>query len=141
MLVGSGSGAEDGSINVWSLHTGTVLSCAGPSSSSSSRRTDDPATGAEVTGLAMCSSTGAHGQASACIVATGWDRKVTLYDAGVPGQRRCPQLRAAAGPTSDVLAAAVMPNTDILATACYNGEVRHCLDALQNSCCMRPLCA
>jgi WD40 repeat protein len=126
------TGAEDGSVKVWNLRTGTLLSSAGPSSGSSSgsgnsgsgNSSSSPAgaLGAEVTGLAVCSSTAGNGQAAACIVATGWDRQVTWF-ADVPGRRRCPQLRAAAGPSSDVLAAAAMPGYPSLATACYNGEI------------------
>jgi hypothetical protein len=67
------AGCEDGSIRAWNFRTGMLLSTlsAGPSHASGDSQSGT-GSGVEVTGLAVA----INGQASACIVATGWDRKV-----------------------------------------------------------------
>lgn len=62
-----------------------------------------------------------HGSRRA-IIATGWDRMVSLYEDR--GQRHAPMLRAHSGPDSDVLSAAIMEGPQLaLAAGCYGGQV------------------
>jgi hypothetical protein len=99
--------------------------------------------GAEVTAVAFSAggapSRAGHGSRRA-IIATGWDRMVSLYEDR--GQRHAPMLRAHSGPDSDVLSAAIMEGPQLaLAAGCYGGQVcaRVCGNAsapfcLRNSC-------
>lgn len=82
------AGAEDGSINVWNFRSGRLLSTVSRPPADAPGSQWDSGSGAEVTGLAVATSTDTNGQAAPCIVATGWDRKVRAGDAstgsGVP---------------------------------------------------------
>jgi hypothetical protein len=74
------AGAEDGSIKVWNVRGGALLSTLGCGPQQASGSQWGSGSGVEVTGLAVASSTDTNGQAAACIVATGWDRKVRHHD-------------------------------------------------------------
>jgi hypothetical protein len=71
------TGAEDGSISVWNFRSGRLLSAVSQPPAEGSSQWGS-GSGVEVTGLAVATTTDTNGQTAPCIVATGWDRKVSV---------------------------------------------------------------